>query len=213
MGSENYQFDVLSADLYGLIADNLTSLTQTNVDAFADRALSVPEKNRFDGPDQYRPDSDILKRLTSELGFEMSGNDEEKEKIENGLAYSVCKSSSNANNKLLQETNSLKHKKKKLKSVASRRKFRLVQNFVPDEKVEVIKDLAKPVFDSSSDSEVQCPKAKGKRKRKKTWKLRLKESSRKAKKMVSDFSDFSSPEPIKEEEELSSDEYVPTSKC
>ena len=209
MGPENYQFDVLSADLYGLIADNLTPLSQTNVDAFAVRSLSLPEKNRYHDLD--RPDPNILKRLACELGFEISDTDEQKENVENGLAYSDLK----LNDKIVQQTDSRKpKKKKKLKSVANRIKLKLVQNFVPDDNVELIKDLTKPVMDSSSESEESTATAqtsKGKRKRKMTWKLRVKEKSKKTKKIESDFSD-SSPEPVKEEEEVSSDEYVPTSK-
>ena len=211
MGPENYQFDVLSADLYGLIAGNLTPLAQTNVDAFAVRSLSLPEKNRYDDLD--RPDPNILKRLACELGFEISETDEQKENLENGLVYSDLK----LNDKIVQETDSRKlKKKKKLKSVANRRKLKLVQNFVPDDEVELIKDLAKPVLDSSSECEATATAAqtsKGKRKRQKTWKLRVKEKSKKTKKIESDFSD-SSPEPVneEEEEEVSSDEYIPTSK-
>ena len=216
MGPENYQFDVLSADLNGLIADNLTPLSQTNVDAFAVRSLSLPEKNRY--ADLDRPDPNILKRLACELGLEISETDEQKENLENGLVYSDLK----LNDKIVQETmtqetDSRKLKKnKKLKSVANRRKLKLVQNFVPDDEVELIKDLAKPVLDSSSECEATATAAqtsKGKRKRQKTWKLRVKEKSKKTKKIESDFSD-SSPEPVneEEEEEVSSDEYIPTSK-
>jgi len=170
----------------------------TNVNAFSDRTqhFGVPEKNRL--ANQERPDPKVLKRLGVELGFEISDLESEKE------------------NDLMDRF----RVKKKRKRVACRRKrsrpddvrtTKLVQRFVSDESVDVIKDLVR--FSSSeSEKEKDDDEAKnlGKRKRRKTWKMRLRETNEKSKKILAPNSDSSSEaEPVTEGELSSSDEYVP----
>ena len=199
-GPESYRFDILSADLYATIAENLPPVSLANVDAFsADRAqhFGVPEKYRF--ADRERPDPNVLKRLGAELGFEISDFESEKEN----------------------DLTKMFRVKTKRKRIASRRKrsrrddvktTKLVQQFVPDESVDVIRDLVRfSSSESEKDEDNDEAKSLGKRKQRKTWKMRLRETNQKSKKTLTTKSNSSSSEadPVKEEEISSSDEYVP----
>ena len=79
IGPKHFRFEFLSADLYGLVADDLPPMSDVNIDAFANRNFTFPEVNQFDG--EGKPDSGVLQRLESELGFRISGLDAQENNL------------------------------------------------------------------------------------------------------------------------------------
>jgi len=149
-----------------------------------------------------KPDSGVLQRLESELGFRISGLDAQENNFKEERLVSMIKQ---------------KKKKKKRKRDSNREKSKtgnqFLQKFVSDDTVDAIKDLEKKSSRfsySSSESEKEEVK-EGKRRIKKTWKLRLRENLTKKKKKRKSASSCSTEreDPIKEEE-ISSDDFVPS---
>jgi hypothetical protein len=200
IGPKHFRFEFLSADLYGLVADDLPPMSDVNIDAFANRNFTFPEVNQFDV--EGKPDYGVLQRLESELGFRISGLDVQENNFKEERLVSTVKQ---------------KKKKKKRKRDPNREKSKtgnqFLQKFVSDDTVDAIKDLEKKSSRfsySSSESEKEEVK-EGKRRIKKTWKLRLRENLTKKKKKRKSASSCSTEreDPIKEEE-ISSDDFVPS---
>ena len=176
-------------------------MTDVKIDAFENRDFKFPETNWSDVED--RPDFGVLNRLESELGFKISG-----------LGVQENKS---REERFVPKTIKQKKKKRKIKRKANREKSnKFFQTFVSDENVDVITDLVKKSARYSSSSESEKEEVKeGKRRIRKTWKLRLRENLTKKKnkkskiKSASSFSTEVEDDPIKEEE-ISSDEFVPS---
>ena len=190
-GQNDFRFDVLSADIYRLVVQNLPALSHEKIDDFQKEELglkSPPKDNWYRGK---KPDEHVLRRLENELGFRISGLDD----------YNV-NSHQNGNGISLK-------RKKKFKSISDRGPMQKnLFKFIDDDEIDFIRDLKK--LDRCSSLEESTDGSRTvttKRIRKKSWKLRIRDKGSSFKSPT--LSPMSSDSEQVNSESFSSDDYEP----
>ena len=190
-GQNDFRFDVLSADIYRLVVQNLPALSHEKIDDFQREELglkSPPKDNWYRGK---KPDEHVLRRLENELGFRISGLDD----------YNV-NSHQNGNGISLK-------RKKKFKSISDRGPMQKnLFKFIDDDEIDFIRDLKKLNRCSSLEESTDGSRTvTTKRIRKKSWKLRIRDKGSSFKSPT--LSPMSSDSEQVNSESFSSDDYEP----